>query len=375
MGKILFYLSCLVFFGSCTQANKTGDDHWFLMVGSYSDGTTPGISVYDFDIQTGEYTYLSDSKQIVNPSYLAVSKNERMVYSVNETQEGAVSAFRFDKEKGILSFVNSRPTNGADPCYISTDKGENLIITANYSGGNISVFPLDADGSIKPLSVNINPNVPDSPVSHIHTVIFSPDETRLLATDLGKDRIYSFEVKPEARDSFLVLTPENVTVLEPGSGPRHLAFHPNGKYLYCINELSGQVTAFEYNDGTPKAIQSIVSDTTQTSGKKGSADIHLTSDGRFLYSSNRLRADGIACFAVNPENGLLTSIGYQSTGVHPRNFIISPNDKFLLCANRDTNNIQIFEIDPATGLLNDTGKEIGLDKPVCLKWIRQKTLI
>ena len=365
-----FFVSAAVFAG-CFSAGTSGDKHLFLLAGSYSDGSGAGISVYDFNIQTGDYTYISDIKQIVNPSYLVVSQDAQMVYSVNETQEGAVSAFRFDKRKGTLSFVNSQSAEGADPCYINTDKKGNFIITANYGSGNISVFPLDKNGSIKPLSMNIDLNIPNFPASHIHTVVFSPDEKRLLATDLGKDQMYSFKINPATRDSFLILPPENVTQSEPGSGPRHLAFHPNGKYLYCINELSGKITVFTYKEGKPEAIQSVTSDTTQTSDRKGSADIHLTSDGRFLYSSNRLNADGIAIFSVHPENGQLTRIGYQPTGIHPRNFIITPNNKFLLCANRDTNNIQIFEIDPATGLLRDTGKEIRIDKPVCLKWIKK----
>ena len=372
MRKILFLLMFSVAsLTACTSAKKTGDTNMFLLVGSYSNGTTPGISVYNFDIQSGDYTYISDIKQIENPSYLVVSHDEKMIYSVNETKEGAVSAFGFDKNKGVLNLVNSQPVNGADPCYINTNKNKNFIVTANYSSGNISVFPLDADGSIKPMSMNINMNIPDSPASHMHTVVFSPDETILFATDLGKDNIYSLEVKPDATETFLVSVPDNSTTLELGSGPRHLVFHPNGKYLYCINELSGKVAVFEYKDGKPDAIQYIISDTTQTSRRKGSADIHLTSNGKFLYSSNRLRADGIAIFSVNQENGQLTSVGYQSTGIHPRNFIITPNDKFLLCANRDTNNIQIFEIDSITGLLNYTGKEINLNQPVCLKWINK----
>jgi 6-phosphogluconolactonase (cycloisomerase 2 family) len=361
----------MVSFISCKQASKADGNYLFLLAGSYSDGSTSGISVYDFNIETGDYTFLSDIKQIVNPSYLVVSQDKRMVYSVNETQDGAVSAFRFDKEKGALNLINSQPAKGADPCYINTDKGGNFILTANYSSGNISVFPLDTDGSIKPLTMNINLNIPDSPVSHIHTVIFSPDESCLLATDLGKDQIYSFQIKPDVTDSFLVLPPKNVIRLETGSGPRHLAFHPNRNHLYCINELSGQITVFEYKENKPEAIQYINSDTTQAGSKKGSADIHLTSNGRFLYSSNRLKADGIAVFSINQKNGQLTNIGYQSTGIHPRNFIISPNDKFLLCANRDSNNIQILEIDSSTGLLHNTGKEIKLSKPVCLKWVER----
>ena len=372
MRKILFSLTfCMIYFTGCVSAQKTDKTDLFLLAGSYSDGTTPGISVYNFNIQTGDFRYISDIKQVENPSYLVVSQDERLVYSVNETQEGAASAFRFDKSKGVLSFVNSQPAKGSGPCYINLDKGGNFIITANYNGGNVSVFPLNSDGSIKPMSMNINLNIPESPVSHIHTAAFSPDETRLLITDLGKDLIYTFKINPEARDSFLVLPPENITVQETGSGPRHLAFHPNGKYLYCINELSGKVTVFEYNNGIQKAIQSIASDTAKAAGRIGSADIHLTSDGRFLYSSNRLRSDGIAIFSVNPDNGQLTSIGYQLTGIHPRNFIITPNNKFLLCANLNSNNVQIFEIDSVTGLLHNTGKEININKPVCLKWIKK----
>ena len=369
--KVFFFLLYAMLLESCIPSNKTGKEHLFLLASSYSDGTTSGISIYDFNMQTGDYTCISDIKQILNPSYLVVSQDEQMVYSVNETKEGGVSAFRFDKNRGVLSLVNSQSAEGGDPCYINLDKGQNFILTANYSGGNISVFPLDTDRSIKLLSMNILFDIPDSPASRIHTVVFSPDGKQLLATDLGKDKIYSFQVREEAKDSFLVLPPANVIQLEAGSGPRHLAFHPNGNYLYCINELSGRITVFAYNGKEAEAIQSIASDTTQTSDRKGSADIHLTSDGRFLYSSNRLKADGIAIFSVDPENGRLTEIGYQSTGIHPRNFIISPNNKFLLCANLNTNNIQIFEIDAATGLLLDTGKEISLDKPVCLKWIRR----
>jgi len=369
--KLFFFISCFMLLVNCTGANKAEADHWFLLAGSYSDGTGPGIYVYDFNIQTGDFTYISDIKQVVNPSYLVVSRDERMVYSVNETQEGGASAFRFDKSDGALSFVNSQPAFGASPCYINIDSGQNFILTANYNGGNLSVFPLDKEGNIKPVSMNINLNVPDSPASRAHTVVFSPDETRLLATDLGKDRIYSFVVKPEATDSFLVLPAASVTDLETGSGPRHLAFHPTGKYLYCLNELSGKITAFDYKGNSLYPIQSIPSDTTRSSDRKGSADIHLTSDGKFLYSSNRLKADGIAIFSVDPKNGQLTRIGYQPTGIHPRNFVLSPNDKFLLCANLSSNNVQIFEIDSTTGLLHDTGKEMRLDKPVCLKWVRK----
>jgi 6-phosphogluconolactonase (cycloisomerase 2 family) len=347
---------------------KTNDEIC-LLVGSYSDGTTPGISVYDFNTQTGDFKYLSDIKNVVNPSYLVVSPDEKMVYSVNETSTGAVSAFRFDKQAATLRFLNSQTANGADPCFIHINKEKTFIVTANYSGGSLSVFPLNEDGTIEPVAQSIQMNATASPVSHIHTVAFFPDEKALLATDLGKDKIYKFNIQAQASKTFLTQDEGKTTDLKQGSGPRHIAFHPNGKYIYSINELAGTVTAFTQNNGQLSAIQYIDSDTTSGARKKSSADIHISSDGKFLYASNRGKADGIAIFSINPENGRLTKVGYQETGIHPRNFILSPNGKFLLCANRESNNIQVFAVNPETGLLQDTGKVMQASQPVCLKWV------
>ena len=337
----------------------------YLVVGSYSDGSTSGISVYRFDTRTGDFGFVSDIKGILNPSYLVVSPDEKFIYSTNEERDGAVTAFSFDKKEGALTFLNSQSMEGAHPCYINIDKGQNFIVTANYTGGNISYFPLAKDGHIEPISDAWDMGFK---TSRMHSVVFSPDNRYLFATDLGLDKIYRFNVE---KDFSLDIDLENTTFLPKGSGPRHLSFHPNKKFLYCINELSGTISVFEYKKrkkGALKSIQTIASDTTNAS-TKGSADIHLTPDGRFLYSSNRLKADGIAIFSVNSKTGKLTKVGYQETGIHPRNFIISPNGKFLLCANRNSNSIQIFKIDPNSGLLNNTGKEILLDQPVCLKWI------
>ena len=145
-----------------------------------------------------------------------------------------------------------------------------------------------------------------------------------------------------------------------------MTFAPNGSYAYLINELSGTVIAFEYNDGELKEIQTIAADTV---GAKGSGDIHISPDGKFLYASNRLKADGLAIFSIHPENGMLTKVGYQLTGIHPRNVIITPNGKYLLVACRDSNVIQIYERDTDTGLLTDIRKDIKVDKPVCIKFV------
>jgi 6-phosphogluconolactonase (cycloisomerase 2 family) len=365
MKKIIALLVLLAAFVSCSSPKET----LYLLVGSYSDGTTPGISVYRFDGQTGDFEYVSDVKEILNPSYLAVSPDEKFVYSVNETGDGAVSSFAFDRASGALHFINRQPVEGGDPCYIHIDKNQTAIVTANYSGGNLSVLPLNSRGNIE----NLTQNIKFSPESRIHTVVFSPDEKYLLATDLGKDCIYIFEVTKNENYFSLKQDTAKTSRLEPSSGPRHLAFHPDKRKVYCINELSGKITVFTYEEGVLSPIQYIASDTTSGTERKGSADIHLSPDGRFLYASNRLKADGIAIFSVCPEDGRLTAAGYQATGIHPRNFIISPDGKYLLCANRDSNAVQIFEINPETGLLEDSGKAIQLSRPVCLKWINERS--
>ena len=154
--------------------------------------------------------------------------------------------------------------------------------------------------------------------------------------------------------------------IEADSGPRHLTFSPNGKFAYLITELSGKVIAFSYDDGRLKQIQTITADTVAA---RGSADIHLSPDGKYLYASNRLKEDGIAIFAVNPENGTLAKVGYQPTGIHPRNFNITPNGKYLLAACRDSNVIQVYKRNEVTGLLEDTNQDIVVDMPVCVQFV------
>lgn len=200
--------------------------------------------------------------------------------------------------------------------------------------------------------------------------VLPPDGKYLLADDLGTDQIHKFNINPNAnadnKEKFLTKgTPEAFKVA-PGSGPRHLIFNSDGKFAYLINEIGGTVIAFRYADGMLDEIQTVAADTVNA---QGSGDIHLSPDGKYLYASNRLKADGVAIFKVDETNGTLTKVGYQLTGIHPRNFIITPNGKYLLVACRDTNVIQIFERDQATGLLTDIKKDIKVDKPVCLKFV------
>ena len=345
-----------------------------MLVGTYTSGTSKGIYTYRFNEESGIAVPLSET-EIGNPSYLIPSADGRMVYAVSEfgDKHAAVYAFALDQSNGTLRLLNSQPTNGEDPCYLLTN-GKN-VVTANYSGGSISVLPIAKDGSLLPASRVLKFEGSGSDKerqekAHLHCVSITPDGKYLLANDLGTDQIYKYNIHPNTGadnpDPFLTKgSPESFQVA-PGSGPRHLTFSPDGTFAYLINELAGTVVAFTYKDGNLKEFQTIAADTV---GAKGSADIHISPDGKFLYASNRLQADGIAIFRINPANGLLTKAGYQLTGIHPRNFVITPNGKYLLAACRDSNVIQVYERNTDTGLLTDIQKDIKLDKPVCLKFV------
>lgn len=357
-----------------TESSDTENQELTMLVGTYTAGDSKGIYSFRFDEETGTATALSEA-EVENPSYLTPSADGKYVYAVSEfnNEQAAVNAFAFDKEKGTFQLLNSQKTGGEDPCYIITN-GKN-VITANYSGGSISVFPLAKDGSLLPASdiIEFEGSGADKERQekpHLHCVCITPDGKYLFADNLGTDQIHKFIINPNAdaenKESFLKEGSPAVFEVDAGSGPRHLTFAPNGNYAYLINELSGTVIAFEYKDGNLKEIQTIAADTV---GAKGSGDIHISPDGKFLYASNRLKADGIAIFRIHSENGKLTKAGYQLTGIHPRNFIITPNGKYLLVACRDSNVIQVYERNADTGLLSDIHKDIKVDKPVCIKFV------
>ena len=365
----LLYCMLGLSMAACTPQKTVngGEDELSMLIGTYTDGTSKGIYSFRFNQKTGTATPL-DSVELSNPSYLTPSEDGKFIYAVSEMNDStaAVNALAFDKQTGNLRLLNSERTPGAAPCYVSTNGKE--VLTANYSGGNMSVFRLRKDGTLSPAEALFKgtANGPDTIrqiVPHIHCALFSPDGKYIFATDFSADRILCFTLSSEGNISRL---PGEAIGIAPDSGPRHLTFSPNGKFAYLINELSGKVIAFGYTDGTLEQIQSIAADSLQA---RGSADIHLSPDGKFLYASNRLEGDGIAIFAVDTVNGTLTRAGYQSTGIHPRHFNITPNGKYLLAACRDSNVIQIYERDTENGLLKDTQQDILIDKPVCVQFI------
>lgn len=352
----------------------------YLLVGTYTTGgKSEGIYLFRYNPNKNETTPVSVAKGVDNPSYLAISKDQKFVYAVNENhgdKGGEVSAFALDKTKGELAFLNKQLTSGDDPAYVTVDSTGKNVIVANYSGGNISVFKTNADGSLQPAVQTIahdgyGVNVARQEMPHPHCVVLSPDEKFLFVANLGNDRLYRY--------AFNANDPTNpLTALDPayyevpdGSGPRHFTFHPNGKFAYLLNELSGNIIVYEYNNGALKEIQTIVSDNTNSKADKGSADIHVSPDGRFLYTSNRATANDIAMYKVSSD-GKLAENGHQAVGMHPRNFMIDPSGRFLLVANRDSNNIQIFIINKNFGILQDSNTKIDVPMPVCLKMVPVK---
>lgn len=350
---------------------------YYLLVGTYTSDKSEGIYVYKFNSATGDASYVS-KVAASNPSYLAVSKNKKYVYSVYEdgNDKGSVAAFSFDNKKGTLTFLNKQSSGGDHPCYVDIDESGKWVAVANYSGGNFSLLGVSPDGYLRAAERTINhsgsgPDKQRQAAPHVHSTVFDPNDKYLLVQDLGIDKImiYAFDAKLGELKSAKV--PSNSTL--PGTGPRHIDFHPNGDYVYLMEEMSGHVTAYAYNKGKLQFLQTVSAIKDGYKGPVGSADIHVSPDGKFLYASNRGDENDIAIFAIDKSTGKLTLKGHQPVlGKTPRNFSIDPTGQFLLSANQNSNDIIIFLRDKLTGLLTDTGKKLEVDKPVCLKWIAVK---
>lgn len=373
MKKLVIFFAFLTSF----MIGNTQNSENYLVVGSYTlAGNPDGIHVYKFNSHTGESTLIS-STETSNASYFAISPDEKYIYAVNEdaNDKGSIAAFSFDKKTGALIFLNKKPS-GNHPCYVTISNNGKWVIAGNYTGGSLSVFEVKNDGSLDGPTTTIqhtgsgkDPQRQDRP--HVHCTYLSPDNKFLYVPDLGMDKVmvYSFDDKTGK----LTAASQPFLQSEPGAGPRHFTFHPNGKYAYLVEELAGTIEAFQNINGSMKHLQRISSLPPDQKGYPGSADIHVSADGKFLYASNRGDFNNIAIYKINAGNGELTNIGFQSTlGKAPRNFNFDPSGNFLLVGNQDSDEIVIFDRNKETGSLNDSGKRIKVTKPVCLKWISMK---
>lgn len=352
------------------------EKEYHLVIGTYTNPSkTNGIHVYQFNTESGEFNSRLKVVDIPNPSYLAISSDNKYLYAVSEQGEGngAVYAYAFNDETGALQFLNKVASGGDHPCYVSVDKARKVVFVGNYSTGTLSAIPVKADGSlsenmqtIQHEGKSVNKDRQEKP--HVHAVVISPDQKYLYVPDLGTDKINVYNIdtaKPQP------LQPASLPFVptKAGSGPRHLTFHPNGKFGFVVTELDAAVTSMDYNNGKLLPRQTMTMLSKNFEGSVGAADIHVSPDGNFLYASNRGDANDIVIYSIDAK-GKLTFAGRQSTlGKAPRNFAIDPSGNFLLAANQNTNDIIIFKRDKKTGFLTDTGKKISIDKPVCLKFV------
>lgn len=370
--SLLLILSVLPSYSS-SKVPASPPSEFYMLVGTYTSGKSEGIYVYKFNSKTGDLTYVSKATGLKNPAFLSFSPNQKYVYSVGETDKnGSVNAFSFDKKNGKLTFLNSQPSNGSGPCHVTTDLTGKWVIVGNYSGGSLSVLPVEKDGklgagiqTIQHEGKSVNAQRQEKP--HVHSINIAPNNTDVFVPDLGIDKIVSYQL--DAKTGHLSNGKPEYTTIKDGAGPRHFTFHPNGKFAYVINELDATVTAFHYKKGGLSEFQTISTLPKDYTGQKWCADIHISPDGKFLYGSNRTH-DSLVIYSIDPKTGELAYITNESVlGKTPRNFAIDPTGNFILVANQDSDNITIFKRNKQTGTLTSTGKSVEVGTPVCLKLV------
>lgn len=357
------------------------DGKYLFYVGTYTQDTkSKGIYVYRFDSSTGKVTDLGLAAETINPSFVAMDPTGKYLYAVNEVQNyqgpnsGGVSAFSIDRTTGKLTFVNEVPSRGADPCYIIVDKEGKHVLVANYTGGNIAVFPVLADGKLGEASAFVQhtghgADPKRQEAAHAHSIDLSTDEHLAFVDDLGLDELLVY--KYDAAKGSIAPNDPPFAKLNPGIGPRHFALAPSGKFAYVVAEMGSSVTAFsvDLKTGILKHLQNISTLPKDFKGENDDAEIHVHPNGKFLYASNRGH-DSIAVFAIDPQKGMLTAIeDIPTQGNIPRSFEIDPTGKFLFAENQKSDNIVIFRIDEKTGRLKATGQKIEVASPVCVKFM------
>jgi 6-phosphogluconolactonase len=350
------------------------DPGYYVYAGTYTGHGSQGIYMWRFDPASGKAEEAGLAGETANPSFLAIHPSHKYLYAVNETGKGTVTAFSIDQATGRLKKLNVTSTEGADPCHLSVDKSGHSVAIANYSSGNVVLVSLKPDGSLGEI-VSRDQHTGTGPYKgrqegpHAHSINFTPDGGFAVAADLGTDSLYMYRFdasKPQiTRDDHLTAK------TAPGAGPRHFAFHPNGKFGYVINEMGSTVTAFSY-DGKGR-LTTLGSDSTLPKdfhGENTTAEVVVHPNGRTLYGSNRGH-DSIAVFSIDPADGKLTPRGQVLTqGKEPRNFALDPSGQYLFAANQNSNTIVIFRVE-SDGGLKPTGQVLKCISPVCIRFLQR----
>jgi len=350
--------------------HKTNAQNANLLVGTYTQKGSKVIYLFQFDTATGKAIEISHTDSAKNPSFLTISKDKQNVYAVNETASGSVSVYTLNNNE--LKLVQNKDSKGADPCYICLSPDQQNLFVANYTGGSITSYHRFADGRlsnpqqfIQHSGSSINKDRQEK--AHVHGLFFSPDGEYLLTPDLGMDQVTIYPYQIKNGPPLDLLKNKNITTT-PGAGPRHLAFSNNGKFIYLIEELTGSISVYTFSKGIANFIQKIALHPANSKEDHGSADIHLSPDGLFLYATNRGTENNIVKLPVL-KNGKLDEkrIAYYPTqGSAPRNFTISQDGHWVLVANQNTDNIVVFKRNSITGELMTTGNTIKVSMPVCL---------
>ncbi len=352
---------------------------YLVYVGTYTGQNSKGIYAYRFDAAAGKVDSIGLAGEMVRPSFLAVHPNQRFLYAVSELGNdgrvnGAITAFAIDRKSGALTALNTVSSGGGGSCHLVVDKTGRALVVANYGSGRVAAFKVNPDGRLSgPISVmqhsgsSVDPKRQTGP--HAHAVVLSPDNRFVLVPDLGLDQIRIYRL--DAATATLTPTDPPFVTVKAGSGPRHLTFSPNGRFVYSLHEMGSMVTVWSYTAGSGKLaeVQTISTLPEDFHGENNSAEIEVDSKGRFLYASNRGH-DSITIFAIEPGNGRLSVVDHVPTQGHiPRNFKIDPTGHYLFAANQNSNNIVIFRIDAQTGHLTSTGQVLEVQSPVCVQFV------
>ena len=370
-------LLVVVGLAGCTRSVPTANSRDYLVyIGTnISSAQENTIYLYHLSPATGELLPLGAMKGGANPTYLTMDAAHRHLYAVSETQTflgtpgGGVSALTIDPRTAMLTMLTQQPSTGASPCYISLDHTGKNALVANYSSGNVAVLPVRPDGQLAQPSATDQHQPPTGPhpnqeKPHAHSFLPAPDNRYVFSADLGTDKVYGYQL--DAATGKLTPQPTPAFTAKPGAGPRHLTFHPNGRWAYLENELNSTVTALAY-DAKAGTFQEIETETTLPAGFSGDnsgADVHVSPDGRFLYTSNR-GDNSLAVFSIAPADGRLELVQHVSTqGNWPRNFSLDPSGRVLLVANQKSDNIFTYLVDKQTGKLTPSGKSVSVPSPM-----------